>query len=57
MMNMLRSKGSVAEWGGGYFPFNLNGISADRNYAVEEDPFLPELTPGVSGNYNFSSCC
>jgi thiol-activated cytolysin len=34
-------KQSVAEWGEGQFPFNLNGISAAMNYGVEESPTLP----------------
>ncbi len=38
---------SVAEWGQGLFPFNLNGISAAMNYGVEEDPVLPDYYTNI----------
>ncbi len=45
----------VAEWGGGDFPFNLNGISAALNYGVEEDPFLPNYYTNIRAFFEANS--
>ena len=49
------SKGDVAEWGEGLFPFNLNGISAALNYGVEEDPFLPGYFTNIRAFFEANS--
>jgi thiol-activated cytolysin len=46
---------SVAEWGEGLFPFNLNGISAAMNYGVEEDPILPGYYTNVRAFFEANS--
>lgn len=48
-------KKSVAEWGEGLFPFNLNGISAALNYGVEEDPFLPNYYTNIRAFFEANS--
>jgi thiol-activated cytolysin len=47
--------GSVQEWGSGYFPFNLNGISAAMNYGVEEDPYLPGYFTNIRAFFEANS--
>jgi len=46
---------SVADWGEGLFPFNLNGISAAMNYGVEEDPFLPGYYTNIRAFFEANS--
>lgn len=45
----------VADWGGGEFPFNLNGISAALNYGVEQDPFLPGYYTNIRAFFEANS--
>lgn len=45
----------VADWGGGEFPFNLNGISAALNYGVEEDPTLPNYYTNIRAFFEANS--
>ncbi len=45
----------VADWGGGAFPFNLNGISAALNYGVEADPTLPNYYTNIRAFFEANS--
>ncbi len=47
--------GSVAEWGEGLFPFNLNGISAAMNYGEESDPSLPNYYTNIRAFFEANS--
>lgn len=49
------NQGSVAEWGEGLFPFNLNGISAAMNYGIEEEPFLPGYYTNIRAFFEANS--
>jgi thiol-activated cytolysin len=45
----------VADWGGGEFPFNLNGISAALNYGVEQDPTWPDNYTNIRAFFEANS--
>ncbi len=45
----------VADWGGGDFPFNLNGISAALNYGVESDPLDPNYKTNIRAFFEANS--
>jgi thiol-activated cytolysin len=49
------NKKSVAEWGEGLFPFNLNGISAAMNYGVEEDFGFPGYYTNIRAFFEANS--
>lgn len=49
------NKQSVADWGEGEFPFNLNGISAAMNYDVEADPILPNYYTNIRAFFEANS--
>ncbi len=48
-------KESVASWGGGDFPFNLNGISAAMNYGVEASPLDPNYFTNIRAFFEANS--